>query len=184
MVLTILLGHVSLPGLWRVVMHSQYLSMKGMMSFTREQTTPLKPHIKHIALHSLNYSGKRTLSLENIVLGCSSWVLDLHVRFAKAVRHISFRSVDKTIKQWRMVELNAIQIPELHNLNKTEIVYCKYTFFQVIFILFLFSNFYILLIITMIIFIIIIINNKSVMVYDLKMKKLRHINISIITVVN
>ncbi len=80
----------------------QYLSMKGMMSFTREQTTPLKPHIKRIALHSLNYSGKRTLSLENIVLGCSSWVLDLHVRFAKAVRHISFRSVDKTIKQWRM----------------------------------------------------------------------------------
>ncbi len=103
MVLTILLGHVSLPGLWRVVMYSQYLSMKGMMSFTREQITetPLKAHIKHLALHSLNYSRKRTLSLENIVLGCSSWVLDLHVRFPKAVRHISFRSVDKTIKQWR-----------------------------------------------------------------------------------
>ena len=31
-VFTMLLGHVSFPGLWRVVMHSQYLSMKGMIS--------------------------------------------------------------------------------------------------------------------------------------------------------
>lgn len=34
----------------------------------------------------------RTLSLENMVFGCSSCVLDLHVRLARAVRHISFRS--------------------------------------------------------------------------------------------
>lgn len=31
-VFTMLLGHVSFPGRWRVVMHSQYLSMKGMIS--------------------------------------------------------------------------------------------------------------------------------------------------------
>lgn len=31
-VFTMLLGHVSFPGLWRVVMHSQYLSMNGMIS--------------------------------------------------------------------------------------------------------------------------------------------------------
>lgn len=31
-VLTMLLGQVSFPGRWRVVMHSQYLSMKGIIS--------------------------------------------------------------------------------------------------------------------------------------------------------
>lgn len=31
-VFTMLLGQVSFPGRWRVVMHSQYLSMKGMIS--------------------------------------------------------------------------------------------------------------------------------------------------------
>lgn len=38
-----------------------------------------------------------TLSLENIVFGCSSCVLDLHVRFARAVRHISFRSATRKL---------------------------------------------------------------------------------------
>lgn len=33
-----------------------------------------------------------TLSLENMVFGCSSCVRDRHVRLARAVRHISLRS--------------------------------------------------------------------------------------------
>lgn len=35
MVLTMLLGQVSFPGLCRVVIHSQYLSMNGMMSYRK-----------------------------------------------------------------------------------------------------------------------------------------------------
>lgn len=32
-----LFGQVTFPGLWRVVMHSQYLSMKGMMSCSEKE---------------------------------------------------------------------------------------------------------------------------------------------------
>lgn len=36
---TMLLGQVSFPGLWRVVMHSQYLSMNGMISCRGKRQT-------------------------------------------------------------------------------------------------------------------------------------------------
>lgn len=50
--------------------------------------------------HALQVSSPYiTLSLENMVFGCSSRVRDLHVRLAKAVRHISFRSEDHRHKQ-------------------------------------------------------------------------------------
>lgn len=91
MVLTILLGQVIFPGLCRVVIHSQYLSINGMMSCRNRE------HFCELLLADTitdvsPVPGSQTLSLENIVLGCSSCVLDCHVRLARALRHISLRS--------------------------------------------------------------------------------------------
>lgn len=44
-----------------------------------------------------------------MVFGCSSCVRDCHVRFAKALRHISFKSIKKK-KKWKMYLWNSISI--------------------------------------------------------------------------
>ncbi len=91
-------------------------------------------NIKHIALHSLNYSGKRTLSLENIVLDAplEFWTStsDLPKQWGTSPSDLWIKPLNNEEWGGGVYVLNAIQIPELHNLNKTEIVYCKYTFFQ------------------------------------------------------
>lgn len=91
MVLTILLGQVIFPGLCRVVIHSQYLSINGIISCGNRK------HLCELLLADTSTGvspapSSQTLSLENMVLGCSSCVLDCQVRLARALRHISFRS--------------------------------------------------------------------------------------------
>lgn len=59
-----------------------------------------------------NYETKElvlTLSLENMVFGCSSCVRDRHVRLARAVRHISLRSWTRRQK-WLWVDCRSIQL--------------------------------------------------------------------------
>lgn len=66
--------------------------------------TALNPGGKYLFNGILQHNCKcicsiSTLSLENIVFGCSSCVRDCQVRLAKALRHISFKSTKNKIEE-------------------------------------------------------------------------------------
>lgn len=113
----------------------QYLNTS---SFMRIATSPRIFSPTLIYSHALQVSSPYiTLSLENMVFGCSSRVRDLHVRLAKAVRHISFRSEDHRHKQEQKsksiffrIKMETVQRLHTHTHNTHSLAFSRSRYFR------------------------------------------------------